>query len=414
MIRLVIFLLIILLCGCSSIDQPTMHYFYPAEWEPHEAIWIGYGSDVPLPEFDSVTMSMVLELTQFVKVNLVIDNDSLISILNNMLLKFTVDTSKVEYIVQENTGFFYRDPGPIFLTDNSGNLKIADMLWTGYRNIDLDSISEQEEIEEKLDEKIARYLGLEMVSSNVVMEGGAFEVNGKGTIILVEAVTLARNRHLTKQEIEQDILQTLGQEKIIWLQEGLAEDPHQVKNLIGHYYGFGTGGHVDEFCRFANDSTILLCWVPESEKELSLFHQLNYNRMKHNLEILSNATDQDGNKFTIVKVPIPEIQYQEAKITQREYEFMKSQFPNLSINDTLKWVAASSYLNYVVTNGLVLVPSYWQTSMSESLKTKAKQVFEIFEEQFPGREIVQINPIFLNHYGGGMHCMTQQEPKSTK
>jgi len=331
-----------------------------------------------------------------------------------MLLKFTIDTSKVEYVVQENTGFFYRDPGPIFLTDNSGNLKIADMLWTGYRNIDFDSLSEQEEIEEKLDEEIARYLGLEMVSSNVVMEGGAFEVNGKGTIILVEAVTLARNRHLTKQEIEQDILHTLGQNKAIWLREGLAEDPHQVKKLIGNYYGFGTGGHIDEFCRFSNDSTILLCWVPESEKELSLFHQLNYNRMKHNLEILSNATDQDGNKFTIVKVPIPEIQYQEAKITQREYEFMKSQFPNLSINDTLKWIAASSYLNYVVTNELVLIPGYWQEGMDESLKIKDIQVYEIFEEQFPGREIVQINPIVLNFYGGGMHCMTQQQPKFAK
>ena len=93
-----------------------------------------------------------------------------------------------------------------------------------------------------------------------IMQHLAFIIE-KGTIILVEAVTLARNRHLTKQEIERDILHTLGQKKIIWLKEGLAEDPHQVKNLIGNYYGFGTGGHVDEFCRFTNDSTILLCWV---------------------------------------------------------------------------------------------------------------------------------------------------------
>jgi agmatine deiminase len=243
------------------------------------------------------------------------------------------------------------------------------------------------------------------------MEGGAFEVNGKGTILLVEAVTVARNRHLTKKEIEEDILQTLGQDKVIWLKEGLAEDPHQVKRMIGNYFGFGTGGHIDEFCRFANDSTILLCWVPENEKEHNLLNELNYNRMKTNFDILSKATDQDGKSFKIIKVPIPGVQIQKEKISQFTYEFLKNDYPDLTANDTLSWIAASSYLNYVITNGLVLLPAYWREGMNESVKSKDEEVLDIFEKQFPNREIVQINPTALNYYGGGMHCMTQQQPK---
>lgn len=417
MMSIVKFLVIIPLliyCSCSSPEQQSEKYYYPAEWEAHEAIWIGYGSDNPLPEFDSVTLTMVSKFAKQVKVNLVIDNDSMISILRGDFQDFDIDSNKVEFIIQENVGFFYRDPGPVFLTNKSGDLKIADMLWTGYANIHYDSISEYEQITEKFDEDIAERLGLETTQSNVVMEGGAFEVNGKGTILQVEAVTLNRNPHLSKEEIEQDILNTLGQRKVIWLKEGLAEDPHQVKHFIGKYYGFGTGGHVDEFCRFTNDSTILLCWIPESEKDHNLLNQINFYRMMENFIILSNATDQDGNSFKIIKVPVPEIQFLESKITQQEFDFLKPVYPELSLDDTLKWVAASSYLNYVVTNGIVLIPSYWQEGLDESLRLKDSQVLEIFEKQFPTREVIQLNPIILNYYGGGMHCMTQQQPKSGK
>jgi len=92
-------------------------------------------------------------------------------------------------------------------------------------------------------------------------------------------------------------------------------------------------------------STILLCWVPESEKDHNLLNQINFYRMMVNFNILSDATDQDGNSFKIIKVPVPEIQYLEAKITNQEYDFLKPIYPKLNIEDTLKWVAATSYCN---------------------------------------------------------------------
>ena len=98
------------------------------------------------------------------------------------------------------------------------------------------------------------------VKSDVVLEVGAFEVNGKGTILLASSI-LKRNPGLTQAQIEEEVLRTLGQKKVIWLKEGLAEDPLGFARITGKYWGRGAGGHTDEFVRFVNHNTILLAWV---------------------------------------------------------------------------------------------------------------------------------------------------------
>ena len=210
----------------------------------------------------------------------------------------------------------------------------------------------------------------------------------------------------------------LGVNNIIWMKKGLADDPKSFfRRITANYVGGGTGGHTDEFVRFANANTILLAWVDEKEKDLNAINQMNYERMNENYTILKAAKDQDGESFNIIKVPLPDLITKKIlareKIDSTEVTFdveVKSFIPSEKpkTGDTLLRVPASSYMNYLVTNGLVLLPTY--TAMGSS-KEKEVQVQKIFEEQFPGRKIVFIDAIMQNWSGGGIHCSTQQQPR---
>jgi agmatine deiminase len=260
-----------------------------------------------------------------------------------------------------------------------------------------------------------------LIKSKAKHEGGAIEVNGKGTLILCEATVFQRNPELTKEELEKEFKQALGVSNIIWTKQGLADDPnHFFRRITGNYIGGGTGGHTDEFIRFANPTTILLAWVSEEEKELNPINKMNYERMEANYEILKQSKDQDGKPFTVIKVPLPDLIVK--KVVARKYpdseymhtmdvrpgDFKPSEAPKLG--DTLLRVPASSYLNYLVTNEIVLLPSYVQAGSS---KEKEEAVWAIFAEQFPDREIKFIDAMPINWHGGGIHCSTQQQPRTS-
>jgi len=310
---------------------------------------------------------------------------------------------------QSPTDFWFRDPGPVFLRRRDGGLAIADFLYSNYSNVEPDSFSEKALAHEQIDEDVADRLNLPTVESGLVMEGGSIEVNGKGTLILSE-LTRRRNPHLSREEIEYDLKLTLGQTHVIWLGEGLAEDPQNLQRIVDGYYGFGTGGHTDEFVRFLDGRTVLLAWVNEEKRHDNLINEINYERMAHNFEILSRSTDQDGNAIEIIRVPLPEIDLEEVTITEDDVVWFQKSDSTLRVGDTIRMPAASSYLNYVVTNGVVLLPRYWREGKTDSQREMDEEVLRLFVSMFDGREIVQIDPLELNRGGGGMHCITQQQP----
>jgi agmatine deiminase len=169
---------------------------------------------------------------------------------------------------------------------------------------------------------------------------------------------------------------------------------------------------VDEFCRFVNANTILLGWIEENEIGQDPVKRITHERMVENLKILQQATDQDGKPFTIIKVPFPQIDYTKRIVTpsNRYYQNIKRSRPNVKSGTILYLVPSSSYLNYVITNGLVLLPAYWQPGMGDAVKKRDAEVLALFKKHFPDRKLVQINPLTLNYASGGMHCVTQQQP----
>ncbi len=147
---------------------------------------------------------------------------------------------------------------------------------------------------------------------------------------------------------------------------------------------------------------------------------MNYERMCENLKILESATDQDGKPFTIVKVPLPDFIFKKVAVRKKIEDnevtldieldgFIPSETPKLG--DSILRVPAASYMNYLVTNGLVMLPTY--TAMGSS-KEKEERVEKIFKEYFPDRKVVFIDMMPQNWEGGGLHCSTQQQPVKSK
>ncbi|MCC5932081.1 MAG: agmatine deiminase family protein [Cyclobacteriaceae bacterium] len=421
---------IITLLSCNQKDDK---FYMPAEWEPHDAVWFGWEAD-STKGFYPVVAEMVKTLTPHVTVKFAFDSDSLMQTAKKYLQRQKIDTSNIRFYVMPGDRYWIRDHGATFLVNKNGELGIADFAWNhfGYPVLLKEKYNNnQDSVSKYLNAKLPSMIRTSMVDSlmalaenakifktDVVHEGGNIEVNGKGTLIVCESAVKHRNPNLSKVYIENEFKRVLGVSKVIWLKQGLAEDPNGFyRRITGDYVGGGVQ-HSDEFVRFSNANTILLAWVDESEKELNPINKMNYESLNESYQILKDATDQDGKPFKIVKVPLPDLITKKIVATadvpsKNSYDlsanwFYMSEAP--SVGDTLLRVPASSYLNYLVTNGLVLISSYTEEGSS---KEKEEQVRKIFEEQFPNRKIVFINAMPQNWDGGGIHCSTQQQPSRT-
>ncbi len=193
----------------------------------------------------------------------------------------------------------------------------------------------------------------------IILEGGSIDVNGKGTLITTEQCLLnkKRNPDLSKKEIEFFLMEYLGVKKVIWLKEGIAGDD--------------TDGHVDDIGRFVNPFTLLCAYEDDKDDE-------NHAILKNNYDILKNSTDQDGNRFNIIKLPMPGF-----------------------VGDGERRLPAS-YANFYIGNDVVLVPVFGHENDQKALN--------IVQDCFPTRKAVGIHCFDLVHGLGTIHCVSQQQP----
>jgi len=191
-------------------------------------------------------------------------------------VKEGMNMSRITFLVTNPPGA-PTDPSPVFLINGKSELATVDFKWNGY-GLDLNKKSKHTLRGEKFDVEMALKLGMPVLSkSDLVWEGGAKEYNSKGTMLLVEQLELQRNPDGQKNKIEKEHINKLNLSKVIWLKKGTWEDEFQVR-LPGGYYPIGTGGHIDEFCRFANDSTIMLAEVSALERDSDSIHAENYKK----------------------------------------------------------------------------------------------------------------------------------------
>ncbi|BCV22962.1 agmatine deiminase family protein [Moorella sp. Hama-1] len=355
-------------------------YVFPGEFEKQQALWLQWpeeeystASDPVYPVF----VDIIKAVDPFERVNLIVRSQDEIARVEDLLKANGYNAQNLYYYVIDHLSIWARDVGPIFVKDHLNRLHIVDFSFNNYgRGASQYFI----DTESQIHRAVAQQLNLPLAGTNLVSEGGGVESNGRGTIMLTEAVALNRNPGMTKEEIENEYKRVLGAKKVIWLKQGLAED-----DLI-------TKGHINEIARFADPHTILLAQVLPEDRYINTTSEESYLRMEENYNILLNSTDQDGKPFRIIRVPMPPTLYGELDATGK--------------------IPVRSYLNYAVTNGAVLIPTYWQPGRSEEIKAVEDQVRGIFQSLFPGRKIVSINAESVNLWGGGIHCITQHMPAS--
>lgn len=398
-------------CGNQQEVDQAPPYTLPAEWEPHEAVWFSYSG---LPT-DTVLDHMVRAMDPSTRIVCVADGDSISRAIAKRWENWGIPRSQYTILAMPDTlpSPVVRDAGPIFLRRNEGGLSVLDADWNYYGDHDnfVEMTGAMLANEDSFPSQIARKLGLPVVMSDMVIEGGALEVNGAGTLMQVESVAFQRNPGWSRDSMVHELKRLFGVKDIIWLKEGVADDMWFLEpRIAGDLFNQGTGGHIDEFCRFMNDTTILLAW-PDDADIADEVHALSRKRMEENLKILENSRTVDGRKFNIVKVPTPDTEYRKWPLdTARGYDrWLTEKYTDLHSGDTIRYVPAASYINYLVTNQRVFLPAYWHEGLPLSMKEKDARVQAIFEQWFPGRKIVPIDPRAINRHGGGMHCWTQQQ-----
>lgn len=338
----------------------------PAEWEKQQGILLcfpGNGNDWP-GKYQTIQFAFaefIKKIAATETVFVLVASESIRDKALSLLEAAHANVSKVTFIIQKTNRSWMRDAGPIIVKTDSGReaLNFNFNGWAKYGNFRLDK---------QVPKRMSDFLGIPVrqVMHNgepVVLEGGAIDVNGKGTLLTTEECLLdpeiqVRNPKFTKEDYEHIFKKYLGVTNTIWLGDGIAGDD--------------THGHIDDLCRFINANTIVT--VVEDDPS-----DANYKPLQENLKRLQQAKLEDGSSPVIVTLPMPKaINYEDLRVP-------------------------ASYANFLILNKSVLVPTFNDANDRIALNTIA--------ELFPDREIIGIGAIDLIWGLGTLHCLSMQIPE---
>lgn len=386
---------------------PSSGLTFPPEWAPHAAIWMGWSED---SEHHPVQIAMIRALFPTVPIRLLVTSEQERAGAKAALAAAGVTPDRVEFFIHPVPNLFIRDAGPRFLTDGR-TLAIADFAWNwyGYPEEMVRGWATRAEI----DNDLARRMGIGVVTSRLVSEGGALDVSSS-VMLAYRQTALQRNPGRTLEEIEAEYLRVYGKRKVVWLSRSPLSDRVTDRPKIANYVGWGANGHIDEFARFVNDSTILVAQIEQSERDDNPLTRADYEILKENRAELQAARNIDGRPFNVETMPVPALRYhvRTRRVTEanRTNPLGRIVLREFALGDEFHFVPALSYLNFVISNGVVLVPAYWREGLPANERRKDEEARATLQRLFPDRRVVPIQPITVNWWGGGMHCITQQEP----
>jgi agmatine deiminase len=341
----------------------------PAEWEPHEATWLGWpqnATDWPgkMNAIQWVYGEMVRKLAAGEQVRILVDSPAVEVRARRVLETARADLAQVEFFHWPTDRGWMRDSGPIFVSRRSRNRRQQAIVhfhfnaWARYDNWQHDR---------QVPERASRQLNLPLFDAQsqgrpLVLEGGGIEVNGRGTLLTTEECYLdpsiqVRNPGLDRGDYETAWRRFLGVKQVLWLGHGIVGDD--------------THGHVDDLCRFVNPTTVVLIQSDDPQ-------DVNYRPLAENRERLQDLRLEDGAKIEVVSLPMP------APLYWRDIRL------------------PASYANFYIANAAVLVPTFNDPA--------DRQALGILAELFPDRPVVGIHAVDLVLGFGTLHCLTQQQP----
>ncbi len=337
-----------------------MAFTMPAETAAHERIWMAFpasgytlGDTAADAEAARTCWADVARaVARFTPVTMIVDPAARTEAERHL-------GTAVKIVERALDDAWMRDIGPTFVHDDAGRLAAVDWVFNGWGQQQWATWDRDRHI----GAAVAGLAGVPVIASSLVNEGGGFHVDGAGTALATETVQLDphRNPGATKADVEAEFSRLLGVEKVIWLPRGLARDNGE----------FGTRGHVDIVATFPSPG-------------VALYHdQRNPEHPDHQLStelraLFTAATDASGQRLHAIPVPAP-----------------------ATLRDEEGWVDYS-YLNHLVTNAGVIACTFDDLHDDEAL--------EVLGRAYPGREVVGVDARELFARGGGIHCITQQQP----
>ena len=339
---------------------------FPAEWEKQQGVLLCFpynGNDWP-GKYEAVKWAFVefiKKVATFEEVFLIVADENQKEKVGIMLETAHVDLSKISYIIQKTNRSWMRDSGPIIVRNGSEReaLNFNFNGWAKYKNIQLDK---------HVPAIVGDFLNIPVTQviykgKPVVVEGGAIDTNGRGTLLTSEECLMhpeiqVRNPNFSKEDYEAVFKEYLGITNVIWLGDGIEGDD--------------THGHIDDLCRFVNEDTIVT--IVETDPTDN-----NYKPLQDNLKRLQNAKLENGKSPVIVALPMP-----------KRLDFDGLRLP-------------ASYANFLILNHSVLVPTFNDSNDRLALN--------ILSECFPDREVIGISCTDFIWGFGTLHCLSQQIPE---
>lgn len=334
----------------SPMTQPI-----PAEWTPHRAMWVGWPSHADLweenlePAQDEVeALVRALAGPGREQVKLMVGNNEALA---DALARFA-DVSGVTVVAGRFGDIWLRDTGPIFGAGSASAQAFTFNGWGGKYDLPHD---------DEVADQIGEQSGVALSRHDFILEGGAVDHDGEGTVLTTRQCVLNRNRNTgwTQETAEAAFAQALGAQKVLWLGDGLLNDH--------------TDGHVDNLARFVAPG-VVACPMSFGPKDP------NTEVYDATAQALAAMTDAAGRPIRVLRIPSPGM-----------------------ILDEDERPVPASHMNFLIADGAVIVPTYGNDMA-------ARLACEALATVFPDREIIPLPSTAILSGGGSFHCISQQEP----
>jgi len=338
-----------------SANSSKRGFFAPAEAAPHARTWLAWASTESIYDASTAYFEDVQETLGRLAAAIA-DREpvTMMAATEHHRLARELCGPRVELVDIPTDDMWARDTGPIFLNGDDGEKAILDLNFNGWGG------KERCSKDRRVSAKIAGALGRTYRKADLVGEGGGIEFDGDGTLILMDGCWVNDNRNPDKSrdEIETELKSCLGVRKVIWLPGVRGEDV--------------TDGHIDGVIRFVRPGILVTDFFEGGESPW-------VEVLAECKGILESATDARGRAFEMVDIPWA----RNPRSTDPDF------FPG--------------YANFYIGNGAVYTPRFGD-------RTADDKAVEILGMLFPGREVVALDVDRIYENGGGIHCVTQQEP----
>ncbi len=383
----------------------------PAEFAPQERVWMGWphrtdtwahGAKPAQKQYAAIARA----IAEFTPVTMCANEADFA----NCLAVFE-DDDNVTVIEMTTNDAWFRDTGATFVTDGAGNKRACDWHFNAYGGL-IDGLYFPWDADDQIAAKMAQLTGcVRYRPDDMILEGGSITVDGEGTVIVTDQCLLSPGRTasavLAEEEDEETIWPKyakqfepwseelreymdehlkayLGVEKVIWVREGI--DPEE------------TNGHIDDVATFIAPGVVAVIWTDDPDYPF-------YRQCHEAYDTLAAATDAQGRQLKVYKLPMPVEPLYMDQASCHTIDVDENAEPRVADEPLI-----SSYMNYLVTNGGVIVPQYGDVNDQLAVDTLQQIYDEVWGEGVYKCVGVQSEQVV---YGGGnIHCITQQEPKA--